>query len=184
MFTVRLLVLLFCLALPMEGASQTISQLKKGDVVRVRSAEAKGTFSVVDVRHEGLMLQRELRGGRRTLAPVLVPMSSIEKIHLGHPRNSEGARARAAGRGVLIGAGVGIVVGLAAGDDEAGWYRMTAGEKAVGAGVLLGAGFGLLGLLLGGDNPGLDWEELGPANGIRLAAGRGGAIGISLERRF
>jgi len=50
------------------------------------------------------------------------------------------------GVGLAIGAGSGALIGLAAGDDRAGWFRFTAGEKA----TVLGIAFGVIGGVLGG----------------------------------
>lgn len=50
------------------------------------------------------------------------------------------------GFGLLIGGGSGALLGLASGDDDPGWFSMTAGEKA----AMGGLGFGILGALTGG----------------------------------
>ena len=51
--------------------------------------------------------------------------------------------------GLLIGAGTGLVIGFASGDDPPGWYSMTAGEKASVGALILGMVGGILGGLTG-----------------------------------
>jgi len=50
------------------------------------------------------------------------------------------------GLGLVIGGGSGALLGLASGDDKAGWFSMTAGEKSAAGGL----GLGILGALAGG----------------------------------
>ena len=52
---------------------------------------------------------------------------------------------RGAKLGLVVGAIAGVALGLASGDDESGWFAMSAGEKALGAGI----GFGMLGMGIG-----------------------------------
>lgn len=69
-------------------------------------------------------------------------ISNIEKIKIRKKGN--------VGRGILIGAGVGFLVGgligYASGDDNPGWFSMTAEAKA----VALGTALSIPGMLIGG----------------------------------
>lgn len=47
--------------------------------------------------------------------------------------------------GLFIGGGLGALAGLASGDDETGWFRLSAGDKA----AALGLGGGIVGALIG-----------------------------------
>ena len=53
------------------------------------------------------------------------------------------------GYGALAGALVGGIAGLSGGDDEGGFFSLSAEEKAVFLGVFLGGVFGLIGLVVG-----------------------------------
>jgi len=53
------------------------------------------------------------------------------------------------GYGILIGAGTGLIIGLASGDDKSGFIRFTAGEKALMGSGILGSIGGILGGLTG-----------------------------------
>jgi hypothetical protein len=75
----------------------------------------------------------------------IISYADIQSIQL--------ARTGSAGLGALIGflvgAGIGVIAGLSAGDDKEGWFQMSAGEKALGLGILMGGGGGLVGLIIG-----------------------------------
>ena len=51
------------------------------------------------------------------------------------------------GIGLLIGAGTGIILGLASGDDNSGFIQFSAEDKAVMSGSILGLGGGLIGII-------------------------------------
>lgn len=81
------------------------------------------------------------------LPTTTIPRSDITAldISIGHRRRGmEGF-----GLGALIGGGFGIFLGLASGDDEAGFIQFSAEEKAALAGVVLGVTGAIVGLLAG-----------------------------------
>lgn len=89
-------------------------------------------------------------------------------------------RARGTGTGMVTGAAIGLIVGGVAGfvqgDDEAGFFQMTAGEKALAGGVA-GAGLGLLiGGIVGATKVSERWEVV-PLRSS--GAGTGPAVTVS-----
>jgi hypothetical protein len=74
-----------------------------------------------------------------------LPVSDIETISL----RRKGSAGRGALTGGLIGVGLGIIVGLASGDDKPGWFSMTAGDKAFALGMMFGGSGSLIGLVGG-----------------------------------
>jgi hypothetical protein len=92
-----------------------------------------------------------------------------------------GRRGRGALYGLGIGAGVGIVAGLASGDDD-GWFALTAEAKAAGLAVLLAPVGAILGALTA---PGAVWQ---PVTTTRVSASRVGvhlgASGVGMKVRF
>jgi len=66
---------------------------------------------------------------------------TVEEIQVKEVKRMKFRRKGAIGKGAAIGAGAGLALGLitgfASGDDEPGWFSMTAEEKSVGSAVLL-----------------------------------------------
>jgi hypothetical protein len=71
---------------------------------------------------------------------------------------------RSLGIGMLIGAGSGVVIGLASGDDEGTFLAFSAEEKAAAAGIGLGLVGGAVGLIVGALNAHDVWSSTLPAN--------------------
>jgi hypothetical protein len=89
-------------------------------------------------------------------------------------------RTRRTGSGMLTGAALGLIVGgvagLAQGDDKAGFFQLSAGEKAM-VGAVAGAGLGLVvGGIVGATKVSDRWEVV-PAR--PSAAGTGPALTFS-----
>ena len=61
----------------------------------------------------------------------------------------KGATGRGAWIGAVSGAAAGILIGFIDGDDEAGWFAMTAEQKAVGAGIGLAIPGTIVGMIIG-----------------------------------
>jgi hypothetical protein len=72
-------------------------------------------------------------------------VSDIESIAL----RRKGSAGRGALTGGLIGVGLGIIIGLASGDDKPGWFSMSAGDKALALGMLMGGSGSMIGLVSG-----------------------------------
>ena len=72
--------------------------------------------------------------------------SDIESIDI----RRKGSAGRGALAGFLIGAGFGIITGLASGDDKGEMLAFSAGEKAIALGLTAGGIGALIGLLVGG----------------------------------
>jgi len=75
-----------------------------------------------------------------------ITTSEIREIHF--KRSGKGAL-EGLGIGLLFGATTGVVGGFLSGDDDPGWFAMTAEEKATGLGIIGGIGGGILGLPIG-----------------------------------
>jgi len=71
-----------------------------------------------------------------------LPFYEIERVVI----EKKGHFWSTAGKGFLIGGGIGALIGLASGDDEEGFIRFTAGQKAIS----LGIGIGLSSALISG----------------------------------
>jgi hypothetical protein len=95
---------------------------------------------------------------------------------------------KSAGVGFLIGAGSGVLIGLASGDDEPGWFSFTAEEKAAMIGVGLGLTGGVVGLVIGLVNRHDVWSSALPENValnvLPLVREGGPGVHIGLALRF
>jgi hypothetical protein len=161
------------LALPCVAAAQ----YEPGGRVRVSLrkdspfGKERLTGVVAGLEPDALALQVKGHGA------VLVPYTDILKIEASRGRS----RWRGMGRGVLIGTGVGVIAGLAQGDDPEGMLMaFSATDKAMIFGVLampLGA---VIGAAVGVER----WESVEPAK-VRfgLLPVRGGA-GVSVSVAF
>jgi hypothetical protein len=110
---------------------------------------------LLSVRHEELLLSPvndiDESNLEKDLSIIIrIPSSSVDSIWAeGHSNVGKGM-----GRGFLIGAGAGAVIGFAGGDDPPGsFFAMSAGGKAL-VGTILGGGCGfLIGTIVGAVSP-------------------------------
>ncbi|HSE28460.1 MAG TPA: hypothetical protein VLA95_09545 [Gemmatimonadales bacterium] len=146
--------------------------IQPGDRVRLHP-RAPGTQPMVG-RWLGMrdgMVRLEVPGGQGQADTSIVALETVALVE-----RSTGRRSRAGagmGTGAVIGLLVGGVAGFASGDDESGFFQVTAGQKAL-AGGLLGAGVGLvIGGIVGASSVSDRWEvvPLRPS-----AAGAGPAV--------
>ena len=125
----------------MPAASQVHPTVTERSRVRITALSLGLTEAVGTVREltpEGLVVQFE---NPRLLGTVERDQISAIDVSI----RSERHVLRGMGRGFLIGAASGLVLGLASGDDQGGFIAFTAEEKA----AMLGAGLGLAGTVIG-----------------------------------
>lgn len=89
------------------------------------------------------LVKEDYYNGTYTISEIGIEDISLIKTRL--PHSVEKGFLLGAG----IGAGVGIVVGFASGDDDPGWFSLTAKEKALIGGISLGVVGSLVGTILG-----------------------------------
>jgi len=148
--------------LPLEGEALTYA---------VPGRALTGTLLAMD--RESLTVK--LGGGGE---PVTVMRAAITRLEIRQPGRSRGA---GAGVGLLVGGAAGALLGLAGGDDDPGIVSFSAGDKAAIFGVL-GAGVGaLVGFAAGG---GGSWVGVDPAAGVRVSVGPARGDGISAQVRI
>jgi hypothetical protein len=91
------------------------------------------------------------------------------------------------GVGALVGAGTGVVIGLASGDDEGTFLAFTAEEKALVMGIGLGAVGGVVGLIVGALDRNDVWSSTLPIDldvavlPVLRAGGAGVHLGLALR---
>ena len=160
------------LALPCVAAAQ----YEPGGRVRVslRKDSPFGrerlTGVVAGLEQDALALQVKGQGA------VLVPYTDILEIEASRGRS----RLRGMGCGLVIGAGVGAIAGLAQGDDPQGIVSFSAADKAMIFGVLAVPIGAVIGAVVGVER----WESVEPAKvRLSLLPVRGGA-GVSVSVGF
>lgn len=129
--------------------------VQAGDRVRIVAGSVSGSFSVVDVSADTLLLRE---GG----APQFrVPLAAVQEMARRDKRTGWQGALHGAGLGLLIGGVAGVITGFASGDDpETQWFAFTAEEKALALGIVLGGGGALLGGVIGAASPGERWVRL------------------------
>jgi hypothetical protein len=170
------------LTLPCTVAYGQTTPLATGNRVQVTSPAHRAdkvVGTVLAIQNDTLVLQVE-----KITDPVRLPFSAITKIQV-----SRGQRRRV-GDGLImggaIGAGVGMLLGFAAGDDDPGILAMSAGDKAAIGAVLLGVAGAGLGGLLGARSTKERWEPV-PLGGVAARIGmapRGDGVALRLSARF
>ncbi|HWZ27473.1 MAG TPA: hypothetical protein VNX15_02870 [Gemmatimonadales bacterium] len=157
--------------------SSSQERVAPGTRVRVTTDSGPIVGSLVKADSTGLWVSRS--SGPLN---VFVPRRSVKtlEVSLG-TRNHTGKGALV---GFLIGAGSGVIGGLASGDDPpTSFVRFSAGDKAALLGVLfggVGAGFGAL---VGSGMTDDDWHEVSPSTvrlSVRVAPGRAG-LGVAIS---
>ena len=87
--------------------------------------------------------------------------------------------------GLLAGAGVGAIAGLASGDDPPGWFSFTAEQKAIMGAVVLGGIGGAVGLIAGALIKTERWVEVPLDNvGLSFAPQRDGRFRLGMSISF
>ena len=170
------------LTLPCTVAVGQPTALTTGNRVQVTSA-AHGADKVVGtvlaIQNDTLVLQVE-----KITNPIRLPFSAITDIQV-----SRGQRRQVGGgivMGGAIGAGVGMLLGFAAGDDDPGILAMSAGDKAAIGAVLLGVAGAGIGGLVGARSSREKWEHV-PLGGVAARIGlapRGDGVALHVSARF
>jgi len=129
---------------PLGAVGSQVVGPRSGDRIRItaaRKALHNRTARVLRVRGDSLILQV---APAETLAVALAGVTRLD-VSTGRSRNA----LRGAGIGALIGVASGAVMGYASGDDDRGWYSLSAADKAVVYGAALGVPGVVIGLVVG-----------------------------------
>ena len=164
------------------GRAAAQDPLSPGDYLRVE-------YEVI--RDDGVHVRKERGDLVSATADSLVLDSRYYRATLGIARDDlvhlerrtrEGNRGEAVAQGILATTAVGVVIGLASGDDKGGLFSMTAEGKAVLASVLLLPAGVLMGLLSG---QGEAWETLDePDMQLGIGAMPDGSAGLGVSMSF
>jgi len=170
------------LALPCTSTLAQAPELARGSRVQV-TAPAHGAERVV-----GTVLS--LHSDTLVLAvagitdSIRLPWSGLTEVQV-----SRGQQRQVGGglvMGGAAGAGLGIVLGYAAGDDPPGWFALSAGNKAAIGGVFLGMLGAGIGGLMGARSAKEKWESV-PLGAVATRIGmapRGDGVALVLSARF
>jgi len=140
------------------GVAQAALSIEEGSRVRVTAPslglnEAVGT--VQGATSEALVVQLEYP--RRVVTVDRADITGMD-VSVAQERKLR----KSLGVGMLIGAGSGVVIGLASGDDEGTFLAFSAEEKAMAAGLGLGLVGGAVGLIVGAINTHDVWSSTLP----------------------
>ena len=140
-------------------AGQTTRAIERGSRVRITAPslglrEAIGTIR--EATHEALVVQFEFPRRVATVdrSKIVTMQVSIRQER----RVLKGLRT-----GLLVGAASGLVLGLASGDDDNGFFEISAEEKAVVGAIILGLAGGVVGLIAGTAQHDV-WSSDAPSN--------------------
>ncbi|KPK78488.1 MAG: hypothetical protein AMS25_15105 [Gemmatimonas sp. SM23_52] len=158
---------LLAAALVLVASADVLAQQARpvapGDRLRITAPSIVGerlVGTVAELRPDALVLEPEDQ-----LEAVLVPLAAVNKLELSRSKASNVGRGALAGG--LFGAGVGLVVGIAALGEEGGGLDIGVGELISGALVL--GGFGAaMGMLLEATAALERWETV-PLDRIRVS---------------
>jgi hypothetical protein len=161
------------LLVPLGALSSQQVHVKRGDRIRI-TATTKGltnrTARVLAARGDSLFLRL---GQAETVG---VALAGVTRLQMSDGRSRH--TLRGAGLGTLVGVATGAVLGFVSGDDDSGWFALSAQEKAAIYGTTLGA-FGLFtGAVVGALTVSESWTSvpLGPTKATPvLRVGPGGA---------
>ncbi len=175
MARVTLIILGLVGSLPFSLAAQALDSLSSGQRVRLltgsRSPWMVGTIVAVDADSLHLRLSD-------TTGQVAIKRGAITRLEVSRGmRSSTGSEART---GLLIGAGVGAVAGLASGNDQSGFIRFTAGQKALFLGVAGGGVGALLGLIIG-SQPHEHWDRVSLRDARITLVPHGAGVALSFR---
>jgi len=164
-------------------AAQQPWPLEPDQRVRISSPGARGVFVVQSVGSGEIML------AQASGEVLTVSSGSITRLDVSRgPRPRSAGFGRGLAFGFIGGALVGIVTGLADGDDvcEPGSWcilQMSAEEKALAGGVAFGALGGLAGGVVGAALPGERWQRVAPRAHLTLTPAPGGSITVVASLR-
>jgi len=120
------------------SAQAYAKEKKRGSTLEIKTTEGKVIHAeLLAVKEDRLLLMETYN-----YQELILPLDEI--AHLKIVKSSKFFRGL--GMGALSGILLGATLGMASGDDEGGWFAMSAGEKA----LLGGAAFGVLGLPIRG----------------------------------
>jgi hypothetical protein len=168
---------------PSIVAAQQPWPLELDQRVRISSPGARGVFVVQSVSSGEIML------AQASGEMLTVSTGSITRLDVSRgPRPRSAGFGRGLAFGFLGGALVGIVTGLADGDDvcePTSWciFQMSAEEKALAGGVAFGALGGLAGGVVGAALPGERWQRVTPRAHWTLTPAPGGSIAVVASLR-
>jgi hypothetical protein len=172
--------LLLLAASPSGGSAQAGRSVPVGARVRVQPTGPGARWvqgQLVALTSDSVAIRRHKHGDTVTLAT-----RSLARFEVSHGRSARTAKGALLGLG--IGAGAGLLVGLAlAADDCPGFCEINVGPEDVLALTALGGGLGAgVGALIGAVSSGERWQPVGPPH----AAGRhgptvqGAALGLRI----
>jgi hypothetical protein len=180
MFRTTLLLLCAGMLHALPLLAQTTPPLHAGDQLRVRSGGGSARYAVVEAGRDTLLLERHAGGPRISLA--LADIRSLERST--GPRSRGQGMARHGAIGWLLGTGVGVGLGLVAGDDPPNRIvSFSAGDKALAAGLIFGTLGGIIGAVAGAATPGEAWEPVRLPARVSITPARSGpALTLTLGR--
>jgi hypothetical protein len=152
---IALLAAVLLLAPSVDVLAQRARPVAPGDRVRITAPSIVGerlVGTLAELRPEALLLEPE-----DSVEAVLLPLAAVNKLELSRGKGSKIGRGALAGG--LFGAGVGLVVGIAALGEDGGGFHIGVGEVIRGTLVLGGLGAGM-GMLLEVAAPGERWETV------------------------
>ena len=157
--------------------------LSPGARVRVTTPSephARQVGTLIAVGADSIHLRRDGRADS-----LSIPLAQVTAIELSQGQRTQGRRGM--GIGFLAGAGFGVLIGLADGDDPPeNFIQFSAAEKAMLGGAVLGAVGGVVGGVAGLASRTERWQRvpLAEARGRVGVVPRPGGVGLSVSMRF
>lgn len=144
-----LLVTLIVITISANSQQDTIFVSNKVYIMELNQTTGTSVTGFVKNMNDSLLYysaQKSTLGSPISMTDPAVPYSAIQAIRL--------RRKGAVGHGALIGAGIGfslgMIIGLASGDDPPGaWFALSAGEKGTALGLIGAVGGSLIGVIAG-----------------------------------
>jgi hypothetical protein len=138
------------------------AEVAAGMLVRISQPNWKVKGLVLATDPETLTLAVEGRD-----APIRLARSRITRIEVGERRSVSAGAARGAGRGLLFGGAAGLVIGVASGGEDRGYFNAA-----------------LVGGVIGAAKPGERWKPLSTERiGVSVTPRRGG-VGVAMSLSF
>jgi hypothetical protein len=174
--------LLFALGISLlsgrDAAAQERLPLAPGDRVRVAGPVHSGTYTVLAVEADDIVVR-----DNSDAAELRIATASLESLDLRRRRSRGQGAWRGAAIGLVAGAGIGVFAGIADGDDTNCIICWSKEEKAVMGAITLGGTGALAGALIGRAAPGGYWQRVSlPARvGVRPLGGGRAALAFSMN---